>query len=254
MKIISWFSCGAASAVATKFLLNRYQNKHEIRIMRIDIPEEHPDNDRFAADCEDWFGQRIEVVKSDVFENCQAVWEARRYMAGIRGAPCTTIMKSDVRRHVQAEWQPDLQAFGFTFEESKRADRFRANNPEVGLITPLITEKITKKNCYEILEDAGVELPVIYKLGFKNNNCIGCVKSGSPAYWNRVRKYFPDVFAARAKLSRQIGAKLVVLKGVRMFLDELPPNAGLKDEEIDVDCSILCVTEEMVRQEESETA
>ena len=148
MKIISWFSCGAASAVATKILLDKHRSAHEVRIMRIEIPEEHEDNERFAADCEKWYGQKIETIKSDKFENCEEVWKHRRYMAGIAGAPCTMIMKADVRRKVQGEWRPDLQAFGFTYEESKRADRFRANNVEVGLITPHLEAVHLKKFFY----------------------------------------------------------------------------------------------------------
>lgn len=252
MKIISWFSCGAASAVATKILLDKHRSAHEVRIMRIEIPEEHEDNERFAADCEKWYGQKIETIKSDKFENCEEVWKHRRYMAGIAGAPCTMIMKADVRRKVQGEWRPDLQAFGFTYEESKRADRFRANNVEVGLITPLISEKITKADCYDILTRAKIVIPTMYTLNFKNNNCKGCVKSSSPAYWNRIRKHFPDVFERRAVLSRELGAKLVTLKGKRIFLDELPPNAGLKEKELDVDCSIFCITEDMIKDENNE--
>jgi hypothetical protein len=62
----------------------------------------------------------------------------------------------------------------------------------------------------------------MYKLGFKNNNCIGCVKATSPAYWSHVRKHFPEVFERRARVSREIGAKLVRIDGKRVFLDEMP--------------------------------
>jgi hypothetical protein len=64
-------------------------------------------------------------------------------------------------------------------------------------------------------------LPLIYSLGYPNANCIGCVKSQSPTYWNLVRKTFPDVFEERAIQSRRIGCKLVKLKGKRIYLDEL---------------------------------
>lgn len=244
MKIICWFSCGAASAVATKIFLNKYSDMHDIRIVRIFIEDEHEDNERFAKECELWYGREIEIVTSKKFNSCQEVWETRRYMSGIKGAPCTTAMKSDVRREYQISWKPDLQVFGFTAEEKSRADRFRANNPEVGLIVPLITEGLTKNDCFNILAGAHISLPKMYDLGFRNNNCIGCVKSTSVVYWQKVRKHFPEVYARRCELSRDLGVRLIRVKGVRVFLDELPFEPSDEQMEEDIDCSILCITEQ----------
>ena len=50
-RVICWFSCGAASAVATKLALQMYKD-HEIIIAYTEVIEEHPDNKRFLADCE----------------------------------------------------------------------------------------------------------------------------------------------------------------------------------------------------------
>jgi hypothetical protein len=75
-------------------------------------------------------------------------------------------------------------------------------------------------------------------LGFEHNNCIGCVKSASAGYWNRTRRLFPDVFERRAQQSRVIGARLVKIKGVRAFLDELPEDAYAPDDAID--CGPTC--------------
>lgn len=79
----------------------------------------------------------------------------------------------------------------------------------------------------------------MYQLGFKNNNCIGCVKASSPKYWNSVRVLFPDVFEKRSKISREIGCKLVRYKGVQIFLDELP-NDSTEDVIEDISCGLLC--------------
>lgn len=62
MRIICWFSCGAASAVAAKLILESNDERKagkEIIIARNWLAEEHPDNDRFQADCERWLGQKI---------------------------------------------------------------------------------------------------------------------------------------------------------------------------------------------------
>ena len=43
----------------------------------------------------------------------------------------------------------------------------------------------------------------MYKLGYNNNNCIGCVKGGQ-AYWNKIRIDFPETFNKMAKLENLI--------------------------------------------------
>ena len=55
----------------------------------------------------------------------------------------------------------------------------------------------------------------MYKLGYKNNNCIGCVK-GQAGYWNKIRKDFPDVF------------------------DQMSKDLGNYKSEPDVECGIYC--------------
>jgi hypothetical protein len=124
-RIVSWFSCGDASAVMSKLVLKRYVKTHEIAIARCVVPEEHPDNDRFAADCEEWFGQAVLNLRSIEYASCEEVWKKRRYMAGVKGAPCTIEMKKAVRWEFESQWHPDIQAFGFTAGEKKRADTFR---------------------------------------------------------------------------------------------------------------------------------
>lgn len=246
-RIVGWFSCGDASAVAVSLLPSLYGRTHEIAVARCIVPEEHPDNDRFAADCERWWGRDIVNLRSDEYANCTEVWTRRRYMSGTKGASCTLEMKKAVRWAFEAQWKPDLQAFGFTVEERKRADRFRRQNPDVRLVTPLIDAGLSKDDCHAIVARAGIQLPAMYRLGYVNNNCIGCVKAQSPTYWNRVRRSHPDVFEARAKLSREIGCKLV--KGTsgkreRIHLDELDPTLGERDIEPDIECSLLCALAE----------
>lgn len=83
----------------------------------------------------------------------------------------------------------------------------------------------------------------MYSLGFRNNNCIGCVKSTSPTYWDRVRRHFPDVFKKRCEQSRAIGCRLVEYHGKRIFLDELPAVITDRRKEKNIECGVICVTE-----------
>ena len=56
-----------------------------------------------------------------------------------------------------------------------------------------------------MLWKAGIEIPAMSKMGYNNNNCIGCVKGGM-GYWNKIRKDFPEVFAQMAQIERDVGA------------------------------------------------
>lgn len=240
--IVSWFSCGTASATTTKLVLARYKATHDVTIARCIVPEEHPDNDRFAADCEEWFGQAIINLKSTEYESCEDVWARERYMSGIGGARCTVEMKKAVRHVFERGFNPDLQAFGYTVEEKDRVKRFREANPEVNIVTPLIDDGLDKEACHAIVRRAGIKLPEMYLLGFPNANCRGCVNAQSPYYWNLTRRVFPEIFDRRAKLSRELGVRLVKLTTgarERIYLDDLPPD-NMSGKEPAVECSLLC--------------
>jgi len=63
---------------------------------------------------------------------------------------------------------------------------------------------LTKEMCAGLLLKNGIELPEMYKLGYSNNNCIGCVKGGK-GYWNKIKTDFPPVFKRMAELERKVG-------------------------------------------------
>ena len=240
--IAVWFSCGAASAVAARLTLDKYGAYNKVSIINNPIKEEHEDNQRFLKDVESWLGHSIESAVREKYPNqsCKEVWEDRRFMSGPMGAPCTLELKKKARQEWESKNNPDYTVIGFTAEEASRADRFKLTERDT-LLTPLIEEGYDKQMCFNTLFDAGIELPVIYKHGFPNANCIGCVKATSATYWNLVRKEFPEVFEDRAKQSREIGAKLVYYKGKRMQLDELPKDAvGRKLKDYDFECGIFC--------------
>ena len=240
--IAVWFSCGAASAVAAKLTLDFYGKDNLIKIVNNPIEEEHEDNQRFLKDVEKWLDHPIEFAVRSKYPNqsCEEVWEDRRFMSGPMGAPCTLELKKKARQEWEVDNKPDYTVLGFTAEEVKRADRFRLTERDT-LLTPLIDTGYTKQMCFDTILSAGIELPAIYKMGYPNANCIGCVKAGSATYWNLVRRTYPDVFDRRAEQSRDIGAKLVYYKGKRIFLDELPEDAkGRSLKDYDFECGLFC--------------
>lgn len=233
-RTIGWFSCGDASAVACALALKA---NPETIVARIVLSTEHQDNDRFAADCAAWYGRDIVNLASTEYADTWAVWEKRKYIAGIAGAPCTTELKKAVRFDFQRA--DDLHVFGYTVEEEHRAQRFRDSNHEISVSFPLIEAQLTKADCHAIVRAAGITLPAMYLLGFDNNNCIGCPKGGA-GYWNMIRKHFPAQFDRMAELSRRLGARLIKQDGKRVFLDELRATTGRQKDEITIDCSPFC--------------
>lgn len=240
--IAVWFSCGAASAVAAKLALELYGEANKVSIINNPIKEEHEDNQRFLKDVEDWLGHPIGFATRSKYpdQSCEEVWEDRRYMSGVGGAPCTLELKKKARQEWENTNKPDFTVLGFTAEEVHRADRFRLTERDT-LLTPLIDLGYNKQKCFEVIQEAGIVLPAIYKMGYPNANCIGCVKAISATYWNLVRETFPDVFDSRSKQSRDIGAKLAYYKGKRVFLDELPKDAkGRSLKNYNFECGIFC--------------
>lgn len=239
-RVVCWFSCGAASAVATKMELTKPRPVGvEVIVARCIVREEHSDNDRFAADCEKWFGVPIvNLINEEYDGSIYNVFERRKYISGTKGAPCTRILKGDVRRAFQ---RPDDQhVFGYTVEEQDRWDDFLdANN--INAIAPLIEAGLRHADCLGMVERAGIELPVMYRLGFQHNNCIGCVKAGGQGYWNMIRDHFPVQFHRMADLSRSLSVKMInTTNNVRLTLDELLPGTGDYRTEPEVQCGIFC--------------
>lgn len=234
---VRWFSCGAASAVAAKIDIRQHGAGP---VVYCDTGAEHPDNDRFIAECAIWFGQEIETIRSNEYRDTWEVWERTRWLNGRHGARCTGELK--VAPRVAYQRPGDIQIIGYTVEERHRAERLRENFFEVDWRFPLIEAGLSKSDCLAMVERAGIELPMMYKLGFRNNNCIGCVKGGA-GYWNKIRDVFPATFDRMCNLTDELGVRPIELDGERIRLRDLPRGAGRYDAE-DVSCSFMCAIAE----------
>lgn len=231
---VSWFSCGAASAVATKL------SEPDV-IAYCATGAEDVDNARFMIDCQSWFGLPITQLASAEFSSTWEVWEKRKYIAGIAGAPCTGALKIEPR--LLFERPDDIHVFGYTadYADVQRANALRENWPHLRIETPLIERGLTKAACFSLVTSAGIALPRVYAMGFPNANCIPCCKATSPAYWALVREKFPAEFERMAKLSRKLGARLSRIGPDRVFIDEIPdcyPVTGAVAPECDFLCAL----------------
>jgi len=239
MRRVVWFSCGAASAVAARLTLEKH--KEDVEVVYCDtMASEHEDNQRFFDDVQEWLGQPITRIKSEKYDTVDDVFEKTRYLAGIQGVRCTVEMKKVPRFNFQRP--DDIHIFGLTADEPGRIATFEKNNHDLNLEWPLQTEGMTKDRCLAYIAQAGIVLPTMYQLGYRNNNCKGCVKATSARCWNMIRRDFPEVFQRRCEQSRELNVRLTRLHGERIFLDELPPDYLSGDLE-NISCGPDCSTQ-----------
>ena len=236
-RVISWFSCGAASAFATYLARDKYKDR-PFEAVYCRVAEEHRDNLRFLKDFSYKCTLPVKVIGDEQKQfSIYKVFEERKFIKGQTGAPCTMVLKKNVRK--KYERHTDTQIFGYTAEEGARVDRFLDANNAVDADFILFDNGYTKKDCLEFVKDLGIEIPVMYQLGYNNNNCVGCVKGGM-GYWNKIRVDFPDAFERMAKLERKLGHAINKDKDGPVFLDVLATDRGRFKTDMPTDCGFTC--------------
>ena len=233
---IVWFSCGASSAVAAKYAVKKYDN---CEVVYCDTGGEHSSNKQFLKDCEDWIGKDITILKNEKYEDHFDVFEKEKYLYGHLGSRCTLELKKKLR--IKYQRPDDIHIFGYTLEEKNRAEKFETFNPELFVDWILIDKQLNKNDCLGIIWQSGIKLPKMYDLGYDHNNCIGCIKGGM-GYWNKIRKDFPEHFNKMAKIERKIGHSRFrdMETNERIWLDELPEDAGNFKTEPPISCDLSC--------------
>lgn len=243
LKTLAWFSCGATSYVACKIAKETMQN---VQVVYIDVGWEHEDNARFLRDAEKMLGQ-IMILKHPKYVDPMHLFSTLGYIKSPYGAPCTTQLKKGVRQRYETGLE--MQVFGFDASETSRRDRFLDANKEQAhlFVFPLIDHGITKQDCLQIIENDEIVIPAMYRLGFKNANCIGCVKGGK-GYWKKIKQHFPQRFEEMSKLERQLNFSLfrTTPKHGRqpLFLDEIIWENVKEESGLSWDCGILCKSED----------
>ena len=236
---VCWISAGISS-----FIAGYLQRDTIDKFIYIDIEDQHPDSMRFIKDCEKALGKEIEILTSEYGSVENAIRTAGCIKMPNHFTPCTGWLKKRVRKQWELE-HADYEityVWGFDIEEKHRADRTDETMIEYNHVYPLIEKMLSKADVHEMFYRLfDFPRPQMYDMGYKNNNCVGCVKGGM-GYWNNIRKDFPEVFKSRAKLERDIGASILKdsKTGESIYLDELEPNRGKMQDEVMPDCSIMC--------------
>ena len=247
--IICWWSGGVTSAVACKIASDLYGVKN-CRFIMIDTKNEHEDTYRFRNDCQKWYNCEIEIITNvgdgKKYGSIQDVWHQYNSLNVAHGAICSSELKRQVRIDFQRRNKYSFQVFGFDNSEIKRAKNIKKNYPSSKPIFPLLMYGLSKKECIKIIESEGIEIPIMYQLGFHNNNCFqtGCVQGGI-GYWQKMKKEFPEKFETMASLEHTLtddkGEPVTICKDQskkakekpkhlqRVFLKPHPSYPDLKD-------------------------
>ena len=232
MKIICWWSGGVTSAVACKIAIELYGIEN-CRMIFIDTDNEHSDTYRFMAECSLWYKKDIETITGigDKYKSIQDVWRKYKSLNVANGAVCSSELKRAVREKWQKENEYDYQVFGFDLDEPKRLKGMVLNHQKAKPIFPLWLYGYTKKDCVRIIEEAGIEVPKMYHLGFKNNNCFGksdesiggCVQGGI-GYWQKIKREYPIKFNLMAEMEHELtdskGSPVTMLRTSKKKDDE----------------------------------
>lgn len=249
-RIVCQFSCGAASAVATKLAIAQYSSTHDVQIVNAFVKQEHEDNRRFLVDAQQWFDRPIVQLRDQKYgADIIQVFRRERFIKSPMGAPCTKMLK---RRLLDSWRRPgDVIVFGFTAEEADRWEDWMVNNPGQMALAPLVTAGLGKDDCKAMVQRAGIRLPLMYEMGYDNANCKGCVKGGE-GYWRAVREDFPEEFEELCCVQDELGPGSWFLryrsgprKGERFPLRDLPAGEARRNEGLP-SCSFFC---EMAEQE-----
>ena len=79
---VAWWSAGITSAVTCWLALRR---NPDVVLLYQHIDDAHEDNIRFMADCEKWYGKKIENIKSKKYDSVSDVIQETGYVNGAGG-------------------------------------------------------------------------------------------------------------------------------------------------------------------------
>lgn len=200
-KIICWWSGGVTSAVACHLAIQIFGLDRCVFIM-LDTRNEDEDTYRFKEDCEKWYGKEIQAFTREGYNSIEDVWDRYSSLNVAHGAICSTVLKRELREKIQKDIDYEFQVFGFEFDKSEfnRAKSISMQHPKSRPIFPLLMFGYDKKKCLEIVQEAGIEVPRAYSMGYHNNNCLktGCVQGGI-GYWQKRKIDDPESFYAMAE-------------------------------------------------------
>lgn len=220
-RVIATVSGGKASAWCANWALKNYP-KDNVVLYFNDTRWEHPDLYRFLKDLERHFDRSI-THDSDGRKPEELFYD-NRALANNRMPFCSRVLKAERLQKFYKDG--DTLIFGIGPDESHRANRIvgvyqvvaAKTDKRSEIVFPLIDENINKEQVDRFFSDAGIEEPLLYRLGFPHNNCSGgCVRAGKKQ-WKLLYEKLPEVYAERERVEKEIREYLG--KDIHFFKDE----------------------------------
>ena len=221
-----------------------------------DTKWEHPDLYRFLDDLSKALDHPI--IYDNDGRSVDDLFFDQRALANNWMPFCSRILKADRLRKFFADG--DTIIFGISSDEAHRAQRIVKIYYEFGkskgkwakISFPLIREKIDKDEVRALYDRLGIDIPVLYKLGFAHNNCSGgCVRSGKKQ-WIHLLRTLPEVYKKREETEERISAMLgksvtfmkdTSLKALREKIESQMEIKFSEDETIVTECIGICSSE-----------
>jgi 3'-phosphoadenosine 5'-phosphosulfate sulfotransferase (PAPS reductase)/FAD synthetase len=219
--VIVAISGGKASAWCADWALKQYPKEMVILYFN-DTKWEHADLYRFLNDLSEYFNHPI-TYDSDG-RNPETLFYDNNALANNRMPFCSRILKAERLQRFYKDG--DTLVFGIGNDEPYRAKRLIDVYQTVAIKTnkypklrfPLISENVTKQQINEFLEIAGIQEPVLYRLGFLHNNCSGgCIRAGKKQ-WKLLYEKLPEVYMDRERVEREM--REYTGKDISFFKDE----------------------------------
>ena len=196
MKIISSFSGGLSSAVATERAIKRY-GRENVTVWFADTLWEDEDLYRFRDECLNrWQCEYIEFREG---RKPLEVSRAQHVIPNNLISPCVSRLKiRPFETFLKKFPKPVIVVLGLDWSEEHRTKtpKERYNKIEGTTVDfPLMWRPLEFRSYYQIVKlDWGIEPPRLYKMGFSHNNCGGrCIKQGQ-GDWRKLKINFPKRF------------------------------------------------------------
>lgn len=229
MKHIVSYSGGLASFFEAKLAIEKY-GKQNVGLVFCDTKSEDEDLYRFLNDTEKYLG--IKIIR---LVDGRDIWECAfedNFLYNSRVANCTVKLKmQQFKKYIKQFNQNDIVVhIGFDYTEVNRFERSQKHY-KCKIESLIMETELTKMNMqYELENEIGIQLPLLYRLGFAHNNCGGfCFKAGI-GHFKVLHDKLPDRYDyhmnKEQELIKQIGKDVSILKRVR---DGKKINLTLKD-------------------------
>lgn len=193
-------SGGLGSAFAADRAIQRF-GRNQVTLWFADVLVEDPDLYRFLHDLMQRWGGRLYWFTDG--RTPEQVWDQKKIIPNSLIAPCTYELKiKPFREFIKAMPTLPIIYIGFKYHETKRQEKtlksYAEALPKAVVEYPLLWLAAETRKLEDLCEsELGIELPLLYKLGYKYNNCGGtCCRSGIGC-WTRTLKFFPDRYAQK---------------------------------------------------------